>query len=146
MQRTDDVAHLGPRQGIEYVFSLTPGLHQPVGAQAGELLEIAADAVSSISSISPTDFSPSISRQRIKSRPSWAKALRNPLASCALPIIASMSMIFARGGGAQLHGSCLAFDISRIKHLYRDGMRTRAPESPSEVQIDPAEPPTRPSP
>jgi hypothetical protein len=38
MQRANDVADFGPRQGIEYVLALTSGLDQPVSAQAGELL------------------------------------------------------------------------------------------------------------
>lgn len=38
MQRADDVANFGARQGIENILSLTPGFNQSVGAQPRQLL------------------------------------------------------------------------------------------------------------
>ncbi len=64
---------------------------KPSARSRASCCEIAGWRRLSSSSISETDFSSSLNRQRIKSRPSCAKAFRNPLATCALAISASMS-------------------------------------------------------
>ena len=123
MQRADDVANFGARQGIENILSLTPGFNQSVGAQPRQLLrDRRLTQAEHILNLGHRLFPP-MSRQRIKSRPSCAKAFRNPLASCALSIIASRSKWSSREedegrGFIEVLLLMLSyFAACRIKHL-----------------------------